>query len=80
MISKRLRAWYRRFGFGTISMQQRFGVWPRVRATRINFVVSCSWRRFMTARKAVDEAQLLISEATLEELADVLARASLRYH
>ncbi len=26
-------------------------------------------------RKAVDEAQLLISEATLEELADVLARA-----
>jgi predicted nucleic acid-binding protein len=25
--------------------------------------------------KAVDEAQLLISEATLEELADVLARA-----
>ncbi len=28
----------------------------------------------MTARKAVDEAQLLISEATLEELADVLAR------
>ena len=28
----------------------------------------------MTVRKAVDEAQLLISEATLEELADVLAR------
>lgn len=26
-------------------------------------------------RKAVDEAQLLVSEATLEELADVLARA-----
>ncbi len=31
-------------------------------------------------RKAVEEAQLVISEATLEELADVLARASLRYH
>jgi len=28
-------------------------------------------------RKAVDEAQLLISEATLEELADVLARPKL---
>ncbi len=31
-------------------------------------------------RMAVEEAQLVISEATLEELADVLARASLRYH
>ena len=30
----------------------------------------------MTVRKAVDEAQLLISEATLEELADVLARGA----
>ncbi len=49
MISKRLRAWHRRFGFGTISMQRRFGVLAKGSRERLHLSVTEGHHLVLTA-------------------------------
>ncbi len=51
-------SWWHPLGFGMISTRQRFALWPRLRATRINFVVSWSVAEIFDGGSRGDAARL----------------------